>query len=70
MWPAARRSATAAPLEIATGRDVEFAAAFALALTGESRRGLAHSRTTSSGAFPSTHQFGSAICRRFAPCSL
>ena len=64
---AARQSASKA-LELGRGRDVDYAAAFALALSGDlpQSRALAEDLARE---FPEDTSFNSCICRRFGPCS-
>ena len=53
-------------LELSKGRDVEYGAAFALALAGDSSPALKHSRTIWKSAFRRILPSDSVTCRRFA----
>ena len=61
--PAARPIATAVP-DLSKGRDVEYGAAFALALTGDASR-LRGSRRISKHVFPRIRQSITTTCRRY-----
>ena len=65
---AARQSATKA-LALGRGRDVDYAAAFALALSGDVARNRELSPTISRESFPRIRRCNTCICRRFGPCS-